>query len=161
MTDMYSCSVMFAYNGISLEMKLHRIIQETPGDESVVILRCEKMPENFDYTRMQPVEISTVEYTGYEVPVTALRVVDAYEGVYTLNEITVEFKRVHVIYREDDFVICPGNPNPEEETAETEPPETDENGETLENEPKAPGWIRQNDIIIVNGNGLESGKLID
>ena len=87
--------------------------------------------------------------------------VDGYEGVYTLDEVTVEFKQVHVIYRGDDFVICTGNPNPNEETAETEPPETDENGEPLESKLKVPGWIRQNDIIIVNGNGLESGKLID
>ncbi len=163
MTDMYSCSVLFTYSGESLEMKLHRIIQETPGDESVVILRCEKMPDNFDYTRMQPVEISTVEYTGYEVPIGALRVVDGYEGVYILDEVTVEFRQVHIIYRGDDFVICTGNPNPDqaaEETEETEPPETDENGEILKSEPKEPYWIRKNDIIIVSGTGLESGKVI-
>jgi len=163
MTDMYSCSVLFTYSGESIEMKLHRIVQETPGDESVVILRCEKMPENFDYTRMQPVEISTVEYTGYEVPIAALRVVDGYDGVYILDEVTVKFRQVHIIYRGDDFVICTGNPDPDAETGETEetePPETDENGEPLESKPEVPYWIQKNDIIIVSGTGLESGKVI-
>lgn len=163
MTDMYSCSVLFTYSGESLTMKLYRIIQETPGDESVVILQCEKMPENFDYSRMQPVEISTVEYTGYKVPIGALRVVDGFEGVYILDEVTVQFRRIHVIYRGDDYVICTGNPNPEaetEETEETEPPETDENGDPAEEEKKEYLWIRQNDIIIVSGTELESGKVI-
>lgn len=166
MTDMYSCSVLFTYSGESLEMKLHRIVQETPGDESVVILRCEKMPENFDYTRMQPVEISTVEYTGYQVPIGALRVVDGYEGVYILDEVTVAFRQVHTIYRGDDFVICTGNPNPgsasdeTEEPEETEPAETDEDGNPAAEKPKEPYWIRQNDIIIVSGTELQSGKVI-
>lgn len=163
MTDMYSCSVLFTYSGESLEMKLYRIIQETPGDESVVILLCEKMPEGFDYTRMQPVEISTVEYTGYQIPIAALRVVDGYEGVYILDEVTVAFRQVHTIYRGDDFVICTGNPNPSsaetEETEETETAETDENGNPV-GKPKKPYWIRQNDIIIVSGTELQSGKVI-
>jgi len=166
MTDMYSCSVLFTYSGEVLEMKLHRIVQETPGDESVVILLCEKMPDHFDYTRMQPVEISTVEYTGYQVPIGALRVVDGYEGVYILDEVTVAFRQVHTIYRGDDFVICTGNPNSAltaEETEneeDSEPVETDENGNPVKQEPKEPYWIRQNDIIIVSGTELQSGKVI-
>lgn len=48
---------------------------------AVAVFRCEDMPSGFDYTRMQPVKISAVEYTGYEVPADAVRVVDGYEGV--------------------------------------------------------------------------------
>lgn len=159
MVDMGSCSVLFNYSGESLSMKLYRIVQETPGDESVVILQCEKMPDGFDYTRMQPVEISTVEYTGYEVPIGALRVVDGYEGVYILDEVTVEFRRIHILYRGDDYVICTGNPDEgvTEETEE-EPAETDENGDPIK--PSEPYWIRQNDIIIVSGTELSSGKVV-
>jgi len=75
----------------------------------------------------------------------------------------VKLRPVRFIYWGDDLVICTGNPERDAETGETEetePPETDENGEPLESKPEVPYWIQKNDIIIVSGTGLESGKVI-
>ena len=51
--ELYDCTVTFDYSGISLDMELYRVISETPGDRAVVVFRCGKMPQGFDYTRMQ------------------------------------------------------------------------------------------------------------
>mgnify|MGYP003327269645 CR=1 FL=1 len=81
------CSVFFTYSGIKLTMTVVRVIPETGGDKAVVILRSGKMPTGFDFTRMQPVEISTKSYTGFEIPKSAVRVVDGHEGVYVMDEL--------------------------------------------------------------------------
>ncbi len=141
------CTVNFTYSGESVDMKLHRIIPETPGDRAVVLFVCEKMPVNFDYTRMQPVAISSVQYTGYEIPLSAVRVLHGYEGVYTAGESDLEFKRIHIIYRKDDTVLCTGSPY----TGEEEDGEKDD---------EIYPWIQRNDFIVVSGRELYAGKLI-
>ena len=109
------------------------------------------MPENFDYTRMQPVEISAVEYTGFEVPIEAVRVVNGFEGVYILDEVTVEFRRINIIYEGDGYVICTGDPD--DKIPVTDETEVDVNDELYP-------WIEQNDIIVVSGTELYSGKVV-
>lgn len=154
LVDMYSCDVTFKYSDTVLSMELYRTIPQTPGDDVVVIFECEEMPENFDYTRSQPVEISSVEYTGFEVPIAAVRVVNGFEGVYVLDEVTVEFRRINIIYEGDGFVICTGNPNEKITVAE----ESDE--EEFDSNDELYPWIKQNDIIVVSGTELYSGKVI-
>lgn len=150
--DMYSCSVTFTYSDRTLDMTLYRTIPETPGDSVVVIFQCETLPDNFDYTRMQPVEISAVEYTGFEVPIAAVRVVNGFEGVYILDEVTIEFRRINIIYEGDGYVICTGDPD---ETISV----TDGEEKTDSDDELYP-WIQQNDIIVVSGTELYSGKVI-
>ncbi len=165
LADRYSCDVMFRYSGKTMEMKVYRVIPETPGDRSVVVLECGKMPVNFDYTRMQPVDIVTSTYTGYEIPSSAVRVVSGFQGVYVKNEVTIEFRRIHILYEYDGKVICSGKPDSMK--YETNPDgtyKTDENGRRIEivdaNDETYP-WIAQNDIVVVSGTELYSGKTID
>lgn len=138
-----SCEMTFTYSDTEVSAVLYRIVSQNPGDMAVAVFRCEDMPSGFDYTRMQPVKISAVEYTGYEVPADAVRVVDGYEGVYILDEVTVEFRRVNIVYRNDGYVICTGN-----------------DGSSGGTDDEIYPWIKQNDIIVVSGKDLYSGKLI-
>ena len=55
----------------------------------------------------------------------------------------MEFRRVNIVYRNDGYVICTGN-------------EGSSGGTDDEIYP----WIKQNDIIVVSGKDLYSGKLI-
>ncbi len=165
LADQYTCDVMFRYSGESLEMNLYRIIPETPGERAVVILRCGKMPVNFDYTRMQPVDIVTATYTGYEIPSSAVRVVGGFQGVYVKNQVTIEFRRIHVLYENDGTVICSGKPDSMKYEKETDGTyKLDENGNRIEiydpNDEIYP-WIAQNDIVVVGGTELYTGKTID
>ncbi len=165
LSERWTCDVSFRYSGETLEMSVYRIIPESPGDRAVVVLRCGRMPVNFDYTRMQPVDIVTATYTGYEIPSSAVRVVGGYEGVYVKNQVTIEFRRIHVLYENDGKVICSGKPDfmkyeilPDGSWA------LDENGRRIEiyaPEDKVYPWIAQNDIVVVSGTELYTGKTIN
>ncbi len=138
-----SCEMVFTYSDTEVTSSLYRVVPQNPGDMAVAVFRCETMPVGFDYTRMQPVKISAVEYTGFEVPADAIRVVGGYEGVYILDEVTVEFRRVNIVYRKDGYVICTGS-----------------DSLTYTADDEIYPWIKQNDIIVVSGKDLYSGKLI-
>jgi hypothetical protein len=161
----YSCEVMFRYSGTSLDMKVYRVISEAQGDRAVVVLQCGKMPVNFDYTRVQPVDIVTATYTGYEIPSSAVRVAGGFQGVYVKDEVTIEFRRIHILYENDGKVICSGKPDSMK--YETNPDgsfKKDENNQRIEifdpNDEVYP-WISQNDIIVVSGTELYSGKTVN
>lgn len=165
LSDQYTCDVSFRYSGETLEMTLYRIIPETPGERAVVILRCGKMPVNFDYTRMQPVDIVTSTYTGYEIPSSAVRVVGGFEGVYVKNQVTIEFRRIHILYEADGTILCSGKPDSMKYEKEADGTyKLDENGNRIEiddpNDEVYP-WIEQNDIVVVSGTELYTGKTID
>ncbi len=138
--DGYSYTVIFPYNGNkSLTLTLETVIPELPGTGAVAVFVCEAIPDGFDYTRMQPVQIYTADYRGFSVPVSAVRMLDGYEGVYVLDEVTVVFKRILIVYEGDGYYIC----------VEGEPDE------------KSPyGWLQMNDVIITEGTELEVGKVV-
>ncbi len=142
--EKYSCDILFTYSDTEVECELYRVISETPGDRAVAVFRCETLVDGFDYTRVQPIKISAAEYTGYEIPSDAVRVVGGFEGVYILDEITVEFRRINIVYRGEDSVICTGRDETKPLTADDE----------------AYPWLKQNDIIVTNGRDLYSGKII-
>ena len=110
-----------------------------------------QIPSGFDYTRMQPVQIHTAEYRGFEIPQSALRILDGWEGVYILDEVTVDFRRVHIVYEGDGYYIVTGE---DPAAADT----TDPDAETADECPY--GWIRMNDVVIAEGRGLYVGKVV-
>ena len=130
----------------------------------MVILRCETVPSAFDFTRMQKVLISTVEYSGFELPVTALRVVDGYRGVYVQDGVTVRFRRVNVIHEsEDGTVICTGNAQENEAIREEVRLANLRTGKAGAYDETSFGtyyWIEENDVVIVGGRDLYSGKIV-
>ncbi len=164
--DQYTCAVSFRYSGETLDMTVYRVIPETPGERAVVLLRSGKMPVNFDYTRMQPVDIEIATYTGYEIPASAVRVVSDYEGVYIKDEVTIAFRRIHILYEEDGTVLCSGKPD--SLRYETNPDGTyvldNITGKRIEIDDPIDDiypWIEQNDIVVVGGTELYAGKTIN
>ena len=139
-------NVYFPYSGTELGMKLERIIADSAGERFVLVMSTGSMPDNFDYTRSQPVRISTVEYSGFRIPKTAIRVVSGTEGVFVKERVAVVFRRINVIYEGEDFVICNGEHADDDVVLS-------ESGDEY-------GWIRQNDIIVVGGTELYDGKVV-
>ena len=140
LVDGQTYAVTFPYNGNKvINMKLYSVIPALPGDGAILVFVTGTIPENFDYTRMQPVQIGTVEYSGFRVPVSAVRVIDGYEGVYILDQVTVQFRRIHIVYEGDGYYICTGG-EPEEDAKYS--------------------WIQMNDVIITEGINLYVGKVI-
>lgn len=153
MEDGETYNVTFPYNGNKiLAMELYCVIPELPGANAVAVFLSTQIPAGFDYTRMQPVQIHTAEYRGFEIPQSALRILDGYEGVYILDEVTVDFRRVHIAYEGDGYYIVTGEddalPSAGSDTEETDP------------DACPYGWLRMNDVVIAEGRGLYVGKVL-
>lgn len=128
------------------------------GDDAIVIFRCEDVREGFDFTRSQTVTIVTGETTGFKVPVSAVRIVDGVEGVYIIDEIKVEFRRIDVIDESGGYYLCRevSEDNTVSDETEEEEPSPEEAGP--EEEPKGTvPWLKQNDLMITGGSGLSEG----
>ena len=152
--ELGKCDVLFSYSGTTVRMTVERVIPQIPGDRAVVVLRSGKIAEGFDYTRMQPVEITARQYEGFEIPSSAVRVVDGCEGVYIMDEVTIRFRRINIIHESDGVVICTGDPE-EKLTIVNENADSASGADTDGYE-----WIRQNDIVVVGGTELYSGKVV-
>jgi len=140
LVDGESYSVTFPYNGNKvLTMELYSVIPALPGEGAILVFVCGTIPENFDFTRMQPVQIGTTEYRGFRVPVSAVRVIDGCEGVYILDQVTVQFRKINIVYEGDGYYICTGG-------------EIEEGAKYQ--------WIQMNDVIITEGINLYVGKVI-
>ena len=143
-----------------LDMKVYSVQVTNSG--ALVIFLCEEVKEGFDFSRSQSVTVITGETTGFKVPVSAVRVVDGTEGVYVINEIKVEFRRIDVIEESGGFYLCRDvasepvpaqtESDPEETSAETE-----EEKEPEEKTAADMPWLKQNDLIIIGGTGVSEG----
>lgn len=128
-------SIKFPYNNdVSINMTMYRILSEVGSDTAVLIFKTDILPQNFRYLRHQTVQIVQQSYTGYRVPVSALRVENGKAGVYTLQGSKVVFKTVDPLYEYDGYVIV--------------------------SEQSDPSQLGKNDFIITKGTDLYDGKII-
>lgn len=93
--------------GVEAEAKVLRIASEEGEQNSLIIFECEKYIEGIFSIRQSSIEIVAKSYSGYRIPISALRVKDGVQGVmvkYGVNEI---FKPCKVIFtdNENDTVI--------------------------------------------------------
>ncbi len=132
------CDVAFAYNALSVKMEISRIINEPDDNRVVLIFETNIMPEGFAYTRVQPVKLIQASYTGYKLPLSAIRIVDGVQGVYVLVGKTVHFRRVETVYETDGYSIVQG-------------------GEQVDGETK---WLELHDSVIIAGKNLYDGKIV-
>ncbi|MDD6799128.1 MAG: HlyD family efflux transporter periplasmic adaptor subunit [Firmicutes bacterium] len=132
--------VMFPYSSdIAIDMTLDRIVTQNDSDYALLIFKTGKVPENFNYLRMQSVEVVRESYTGFSVPISAVRVVDGKQGVYTLSGNVVGFRYIEPLFEENGYFIV------------KEPSSDDENYSKM---------LKLNDLIIVKGKNLYDGKII-
>ena len=105
--------ITFQYsNNKELNMTLDRRITRTDKDMTVLVFSTKQMPQDFDYSRCQTVELSTVTYEGIRVSNSAIRIKDGETGVYTVVGSKVVFKKTTVLYNYGSYSICaiPVNP---------------------------------------------------
>lgn len=105
--DGKSYDVIFPYSaGAQLSMKLERRIMQTDLDTVVLVFRSRELPESFDFSRSQTVQLVAGTYSGIRVSVDALRVLDGELGCYVLDGTHVVFKKADVLYRNEEFAVC-------------------------------------------------------
>ena len=168
-------TVCFVQNrGIRVEMKLERISHEE--EEGIAVFSSDKMPEGFDFARLQSYELIEEEFTGFRIPKSAVRMIDGQMGVYVLTGEVVHFRKIEVIteYENTYIVVMNHDPDPVEETTENpdndgvaQSPEWSESGradesvpETVDTSPPQYKWLGLNENVITSGKGLSDGRVI-
>lgn len=150
-------SVTFENNPEPLDMELHRVLSN--ATDAVAIFRSSRIPDSFDYTRCQKVTVAVSSFTGFRVPAEAVRVHEGMQGVFILDEVTVKFRRISISHEENGYFYCnivTESLSEEATDAATEAATDEEGGE------QTPyyAYLRENDIIITSGTGLNVGMTL-
>ncbi len=107
-------NVIFNDNSaLKLEMLLERVVldlDDHDGDgnraEALLIFSSKEIPRDLKYLRAQDVSIELCSYSGYRIPMSAVRYYDGMTGVYTLNGGYVFFRRINVLYEGAGYCIA-------------------------------------------------------
>lgn len=144
---------VFPYNyDTELTLRAEKILTEHAEDRAVIVFSASEMPTGFNYQRVQSVEIVMNESSGYRIPMSAVRIIDGIEGVYTLHGSTVVFKRIDILFETDGYYMV----------SQTDPlsayaAETGDEGEEVPLSPYK--YIALYDQIIVAGKDLTDGMV--
>lgn len=139
--------VVFPYsNNMTLDLTLERKVTKTNSDTVVLVMSSKQMPESFDYSRCQKIELLVTVYEGIRVSAECIRVNNGVEGVYVLLGNRVLFKDAAVIYRHDNYVIC-SIPVPE-------------NGYGESVSYISSQYLSLHDLVITSGSDIYDGKIL-
>lgn len=107
------------------------------ADLARIVLSCEYMSADLLALGRQAAQVDFVSYEGLRVDARALHIVDGERGVYVKYGSLTRFRRITVLYENEDYILVPLN------------------GKVgTDNE------LRMYDEIIVEGSGLRDGKLL-
>ena len=139
-----------------LDMTVNSVLSN--GTDSVVIFRSTRFPDGYDYTRCQEATLVKSSFTGFRIPTSALRVHEGMEGVFILDEVTVDFRRVSVVGEAGNYFLCEVVTEeileiPEDTTDST----AEETTAATEEESRYYPYLKENDIVITSGTGLYVG----
>ena len=140
--DGYRYTAVFPYsNDVEVPVRLNRIITETDSDEVVLVFSGGELPDDFNFLRRQTVNIVRTSFTGYRVPVSAVRIVNGEQGVYILDGDIVKFRRIDALAQINGYVVC----------AEQNP----------QSDPDYALKLGLYDQVITKGKNLYDGKIIN
>lgn len=126
-------------NGQKLPMTLERSISSVSYGSMILIFSCDRLPDNFAFYRSQSVRIEISSVSGLYVPKSAVERVDGMRGVYILRGSVVHFRYLEVRYEGSDYFLAVLDAPNEEDRL----------------------YLRENDLVILNGNHLFEGRILD
>ena len=130
-----SYPVRFPQSDRTLTMTLYRMVASAREDAVLLVFSSGIVTEDFDFTRVQRIEITLASGIGYAVPKEAVRSVDGMTGVYVLDRYVVRFRAISIIGESNDVYYC----------------DPDFTGE---------GRLKLYDSVIVSGRNLYDGKVL-
>ena len=95
-----------AFAGGTLGMKLLKTVSSNKNDTAYLIFSYDREPEGFEISRKPNVEIIYKKSSGFLIPVSALRQLDGYTGVYAMHGSVVKFRRVRVLESDGIYAVC-------------------------------------------------------
>ena len=127
-------------DGRELEMTLVRLEGDYGEKQSLLVFGSRSVPDDFDFKRLQKVTLVTKTYTGYRVPMQAVRYVDGQVGVYVTDGNKVRFRKIEILFSKDGNCLV-------------KQMDTEDN--------TAKDVLRLYDKIILTGKDLYNGKYLD
>ena len=115
-----------------LPVTVEKINRDAASSETVIVFKCGYMNGELSLIRTQPLTIIVSSSEGLYVPNDARRIVDDQIGVFVKTGNAIKFNPIEVIYNGTGFVIC-----------------------------KKDGELRLYDEVIVKGNDLYDGKIVN
>lgn len=89
-----------------VEAKIENIRSTPDFKTSILILSCDKISAELVSRRVESVEMTKLEvYEGIKIPRETIRFSDGEKGVYVVIGDTVSFKKINIIFEQDDYVI--------------------------------------------------------
>lgn len=147
-----SYSMAFPYSGgLTIRMVLEKKLMKTDGDIVVMVFSCRELPEGFDFSRNQTVQLSLGDYQGIRVHTSALRVLDGEVGCYVLSGTRVTFKKADVIYRNEEYTIC---------RTPCRDPNDPESAKRKDRAYISDEYLSLYDTVILSGKDLYVGKVL-
>lgn len=133
-------SLAFPYSSdLRMSAALEKKVMQTDSDTVVLVFSCNEIPNGFNFTRSQTVQIILKSYTGLQIVKNALRRIGDSEGVYVLNGGTVFYKKVTRIYESEGYYLVAIRDA---------------------GDPEAAAYLELYDAVIVRGKDLYSGKVV-
>lgn len=130
-------TVNLPYSAVnSVKATVYAMNENRETGEMALVISCNLMNPGVASLRHETAEIVIASHTGLKIPSSALRVNDdGDKGVYVLSGNIAKFRKVNVVYSEEDFVLS----------------KTEEGQE---------GYVRLYDNIITEGKDLYDGKIV-
>ena len=132
------------YEGLEISMLLEGVFSDAEGDGAYILLSSHSLAHIAFADRFQSVGILLDSCTGYRVPAEAMHSVDGQDGVYVLVGSVIEFRRVTVLTRNQDYCIVASYEADHATNGDNEIP-----------------YLNINDMIVTSGNDLYDGKQLD
>ena len=130
-------TVVLPFSAVNtVQAKVFAMNENKETGEVALVLTCSIMNEDAASLRHENAEFVIASHTGIKVPSSAIRVnKDGEKGVYVLSGNIALFKKINIVYTEDDYVLSKA-------------------------EDGADGYVSLYDNIITEGKDLYDGKVL-
>ena len=133
-------SALFSENNrTELPMKLEKLIEDKSGERILLVFSCDRQPSNFTFDRCQSVSITVRTVSGIYVPKSVVVREGGVRGVYILRGSVVHFRYIEIVHEGSDYYLVKRDSEHDEKYT----------------------FLRENDMIILNGRNLFDGRVLD
>jgi len=99
-------TLIYPYSGNrEIKATLYRTITEPNSDRVLLVFKNGIVDSSFNFLRKQTVEIVQSSYSGYRIPISAVRIVDGVKGVYIVKGSVVYFREIVPIFEKNGYMI--------------------------------------------------------
>ena len=134
--------LIFTGNGdVVFPLRLLRKSVDAETENELLVFFCDRAPSGFSFERFQSVEAVVEKVSGITVPKSCVHRSGGEYYVYILNGSVVLERRIMIVYKGRDHYIVA-------------------NGAFIDYEDGKP-YLKSNDVLILDGNNLFDGRIID